>query len=219
MFNKRRLIMKVRNVFGIFVAISLVLMCGGSAWATNVVSGSLWHVPEATSQNAIPANVPGTTPEVTFDVNSPLNFSGTSTTVGTWLSSGSAFNITENTSGTLASLMDDGNKGTLVEFQGFVTVANGQTFMVTHDDGLTLVIGGLDLGFSPGPTAPITTTITYTGPSGNFPFQLVYGECCGGPAVLQIDLPFTNRVPEPASILMVLTGIVGVIGYGWRRMK
>jgi hypothetical protein len=89
------------------------------------------------------------------------------------------FNIVENTPGTLASLMDNGTQGTLLNFTGSVTVTNGQMFTVTHDDGLTLIIGGTNLGFNPGPTAPIISTATYTGPSGTFPFQLVYAECCG----------------------------------------
>jgi hypothetical protein len=186
--------------------------------AANVASGSLWHVSEATSQNAIPSNVPATTPDVTFDVNSPFNFSGTSTTVGSWLASSAAFNISENTAGTLASLMDNGTQGTFVQFLGNVTVTNGQTFTVTHDDGLTLVIGGLNLGFNPGPTAPVVTTITYTGPSGNFPFQLVYGECCGGPAVLQVELPFTAAIPEPETYAMLLAGL-GLLGFMARRRR
>jgi hypothetical protein len=177
----------------------------------NVITGNLWHVPEALTLNAIPANVPGTTPDVVFDVNSPMNFFGTSVSVGTWLSNGSAFNIVENTPGTLASLMDDGIVGTMLEFTGFVTVTNGQNFTVTHDDGITLIIGGLDLGFSPGPTAPITSIATYTGPSGTFPFQLVYAECCGGPAVLQIDLPFSNiETPEPGMLGLLGLGLLGV---------
>jgi hypothetical protein len=179
----------------------------GSANAANTIDGSLWHVPEATANAATVANVPGTTPDVTFQVNSPFNFSGDSVSVGTWLGSSSAFNIVENTSGTLASRMDDGTDttGTLVDFKGFVSVVNGQTFTVTHDDGLSLIIGGVDLGFDSGPTAPTTTTETYTGPTGNFPFELVYGECCGGPAVLQVDLPFSNTpVPEGGSTFAML---------------
>jgi hypothetical protein len=187
----------------------------------NTISGSLWHVPEATSQNAIPANVPLSTPDVTFDVNSPFNFFGTSVSVGTWLGNGSAFNIVQNTAGTLASLMDNGAQGTLLKFTGFVTVNSGDMFTVTHDDGLTLIIGGLNLGFNPGPTAPTVNTATYTGPSGTFAFELVYGECCGGPAVLQVDLPFSNTpVPEGgATIAMLGLALIGLLGFAHRTAK
>jgi hypothetical protein len=197
----------------------VALACFGTTQA-NVITGNLWHVAEATAQNAIVANVPATTPGVTFDVNSPLNFSATDATVATWLSSGSAFNIIESTSGTLASLMDNGSLGTLLSFAGFVTVTNGQVFSVTHDDGLTLIIGGLDLGFNPGPTAPVVSNATYTGPSGTFPFQLVYGECCGGPAVLAVDLPFSNipSAPEPATVALIGVGLAG-LGLERRRRK
>jgi hypothetical protein len=165
---------------GLFLStVLLAVACAGLAHA-NTITGSLFHVSEATSQNAIPANVPGGTPDVMFDVNSPFNFSGTNVTVSAWLASSGAFNIIQNTPGTLASLMDNGSVGTLVNFTGNVSVTNGQTFTVTHDDGLTLIIGGINLGFDPGPTAPVTTLATYSGPTGNFPFQLVYAECCGG---------------------------------------
>lgn len=126
--------------------------------------------------------------------NSPLDFSGYGATVSTWLANGGAFNISQNTAGTLSSFMDNGGVGTLVNFSGVVSVTSGEQFTVAHDDGLTLIINGLDLGFDTGPTAPVTSTATYTGPSGNFPFQLVYGECCGGDAVLQVDLPSRSRL-------------------------
>jgi hypothetical protein len=94
-------------------------------------------------------------------------------------------------------------------------------FTVTHDDGLTLIIGGIDLGFNPGPTAPTVNTATYTGPSGTFAFELVYGECCGGPAVLQVDLPFSNTpVPEGgATIAMLGLALIGLLGFAHRTAK
>ena len=188
------------------------------AQAVNVVTGNLWHVSEAVSQNAIVANVPGTAADVTFSVNSPFNFSASGATVSAWLASSAAFNIVENTAGTLASLMDNGTFGTLLSFTGQVSVTNGEQFTVTHDDGLTLIIGGLDLGFNPGPTSPQISTATYTGPTGTFAFQLVYGECCGGPAVLQVDLPFTAAVPEPETYALMLAGL-GALGFVSRRRR
>jgi hypothetical protein len=114
--------------------------------------------------------------------------------------------------------MSDGVTGSILYFTGFVTVTNGQTFTVTHDDGLTLIIGGLDLGFGSGPTPPVTSIATYTGPSGTFPFQLVYGECCSGDAVLQVDLPFSSTpgIPEPTTIGLLAIGLAGL---GFRRMS
>ena len=210
-----------KSILSIVVLAVLALGCLGTAQAdpVNVITGDLWRVPDGTAANAIPANVPATAPDVTFDVNSPLSFSGTP--IQTFLNSGGAFNITENTPGTLTSLISDGITGTLIQFTGFVTVTNGQTFTVTHDDGLTLIIGGVDLGFNPGPTAPITTVATYSGPSGTFPFQLVYGECCRGSAVLQVDLPFSNvgggAVPEPASLTLVGCGFLAMKGFAQRK--
>lgn len=200
-------------------SMALALLFVGVVQA-NVISGSLWHVPEAVVNNingAIPANVPGTTPDVTFSVNSPFNFSATNDTVGNWLASSSAFNIIQNTAGTLTSLMDDGVTGTIVDFKGSVTVTNGQTFTVTHDDGLTLIIGGMTVVGVPAPTPPITTTVTYTGPTGTFAFELVYSECCGGPAVLQIDLPLSNA-PEPATLALLGLGFAAA-GFARRRKQ
>ena len=137
---------------GLFLSTVLLgVACAGLAHA-NTITGSLYRVTDAASQDAIPGNVPAGTADVTFSVNSPFNFSATDATINAWLASSGAFDIVENTPGTLSSRMDNGTTGTLVNFVGNVSVANGQQFTVTHDDGLTLIIGALDLGFNPGPT-------------------------------------------------------------------
>ncbi len=41
--------------------------------------------------------------------------------------------------------MDNGTTGSILEFTGTVSVTTGETFTVTHDDGLTLTIGGLSV--------------------------------------------------------------------------
>jgi len=212
--------MRVRTKLSFFATAALAVLGLAPAAQAAAISGGLWHVSEAASQNAVPANVPASAPDVSFSVNSPFNFSGTSTTVGNWLASSAAFNVAENTAGALTSPMDNGSQGTIVRFTGFVTVTSGQTFTVTHDDGLSLIIGSTDLGFNPGPTSPTVSTATYTGPSGNFPFDLVYGECCGGPAVLQIDLPFSDvRVPDSGSTLAMLGLMVGGMAAFRRRQQ
>ena len=202
----------------LYAATALALLAMSSAQAANVASGKLWKVPEAIAKNAILSNVPVTPADVTFDVNAPFNFSsGGGYSVLNFLNSSSAFNIV-GSAGTLSSQLDAAGTGTLMYFTGMVTVTTGQVFSVTHDDGLTLIIGGLNLGFNPAPTAPVTSFITYTGASGNLPFQLVYGECCGAPAVLQVDLPFTAAVPEPQTYALMLGGL-GLVGFMARRRK
>ena len=92
---------------------AIAASAGGSIAHGNLITGDLWHVPDAVARNAIPANVPGTTPDVTFDVNSPLNFT-TPGTVQTFLNSGGAFNLVENTPGTLASILSNGVTSTIL---------------------------------------------------------------------------------------------------------
>ncbi len=162
-----------------------------------LINGELW---EGGTGYAI---VPSGAPDVTFTVNSPLNFDSQGTslsgpgyfyTVGSWLGTGGATIVTG------ASHAGDSINPIVVRFTGLVSVTSGQQFTVAHDDGLTLTIGSTTVINAAGPTSPTVTTATYTGPSGNLPFELVYGEGWGPPAVLKVDLPFSN-VPEPTTVL------------------
>ncbi|MCU0804304.1 MAG: PEP-CTERM sorting domain-containing protein [Burkholderiales bacterium] len=207
--------MKRTSISLVTAALAVALGLGAAvAHAAPIVSGSVWLVSSGAASNAIPANVPGTTPDVTFQAPSdPLFFDSrvgsNSYNLGNFLATGGAFNIVENTPGALANTTNDH----LYQFVGQVSVTNGQQFGVLHDDGLTLIIGGLTVISAPGPTAPILTTATYTGPSGTFAFQLVYGECCGAPAALRVNLPLISPpadIPEPASLALLSIGLLGV---------
>jgi hypothetical protein len=206
-------------ILGVGVLAVAALLASTPARAT--VMGSAYFVPEAEAMNAVIGFAHGAA-NATFTAPTPLNFdSGAAAngyTLGGFLATGGAAGVT-GTAADLARALDNGTSGTMFDFLGTVTVTNGQTFTVTHDDGLQLEIGALLVIDVPGPTAPITTTVPYTGPSGNLPFELVYGECCGAPAVLNISLPLVTPAPEPGSLALLGSALAGLGAVLRRRRK
>jgi hypothetical protein len=195
--------LKHKLMFGAAVLLTALSVAGSAS--ANVATGSIWENDSTGASDATPANVPSTTPDVTFSVTTPIDFtSGSLYTIGEFLSSGGASVLTG--AGELGNTLDN----TIFNFTGNVSVTTGETFTVGHDDGLTLVIGGLHVIDEPGPTGFVTTTETYTGPSGTLPFQLVYGECCGAPGDLSISLPLNGSTPEPSTWVMVVLGFAGL---------
>jgi PEP-CTERM motif len=172
--------------------------------------------------------------DATFSIPSPTNSACTGTFAGDTLCFSSAVTngytlggfigssggtVLTGSSAALSHNLDN----TVFEFTGSVTVTNGEMFQAGHDDGLQLQIGSDMVINAPGPTGFTTTPATYTGPSGTFSFDLVYGECCGAPAYLGIALPFESpppSVPEPSTLALWAAGLLGLAwAVGRRRSR
>jgi hypothetical protein len=146
---------------------------------------------------------PGST--LCFKYNDPIG-SAPNTTLAGFLASGGATILSDpaNLAGTPGSLAN-----TVFEFTGIVTVTKNQLVQVLHDDGLQLQIGSQILPLTSNATAPVLEPVTYTGDTGTFPFDLVYGECCGGQADLVVSLPLFPSfslpgTPDPQNVSQLL---------------
>ncbi|HEY2752078.1 PEPxxWA-CTERM sorting domain-containing protein, partial [Phenylobacterium sp.] len=205
----------MRKVLLGLAASSAILVAGAANAAVTV---QYWVNQTAVAQNATIANVTGLgTPSGTGSV-STFNFSTSNspgTSIDTWLG------ISTGINGSHA--LDN----TVFLFTGSTFLHAGvNNYTIEHDDGVQLSVGGIS-GFplnAPGPTPPESTAFSITAPSaGNYSFTLSYGECCEGPAVLQIlpgagATPFGSPTPEPATWGLMLAGF-GAMGAALRSRR
>ncbi len=198
-----------------------VLVVAGTASAT-AYSGVAYCDESAVSSNTptlatLPAAIPGGTECATFTF-SAINFSGDAPgayNLGGFLNSnGTASGITYLNGFTGSSNLDD----TLWVFTGSANFTTGQVFNVAHDDGTNMYVNGVNVLSAPGPTAPVVSTFTYTAASGNFGFQFIYTECCAGTADYKTTLvPPVVGTPEPGTLVLLFSGMLGVVGTIRRR--
>ena len=202
-------------------------------WGTMDVQ--VWVAPGSAIAQ-LPHPVPNAVPTYSFNYTGDLNFvnpnpNGGSNTFGDFFNiySSGITNFLSHKAGVssttdfLAQLMSvpnglGNNNGTcttactFMHFSGNFT--NGMWFeTVTSDDGSSLYMNGVNVVSMPQPQSPNSKTGVNTASSGTF--DLVYIEANGSPA----ELVVTGATPEPGSLLLLGTGLLGLAVFVLRRAK
>jgi hypothetical protein len=92
------------------------------------------------------------------------------------------------------------------------------TVTITHDDGAVVLVNGVAEYTNTAPQSASSHTFTFSGLAGQT-VDILYDECCGGPATLIANIPPGVAVPEPTSIVLFGSVMVGVVTALRRRQS
>ncbi len=209
--------MKLKKIALTFGALALL---ASTAFAGSTVTGQGYFVSNAEAGN-IPEDF-GTLPAAnfTFNVGYTMNFTagGNHYSNNDFMNSGGASNIMDISGRSLNDAMSDNSTyGTIYQFTGTAYFVNGQSYSISHDDGVIAYVGSTKEIDSPLDQSEHTSCFTWLGATGNQSFDFLYGECCGAPAVFQTTL--AAPTPEPGSMLLFGTGLLSLAGFARRKFN
>ena len=152
-----------------------------------------------------------------------LNFStsGPNDTIGDFFSSSLGSSNTFNAV-TLGTTISTSNFGLTTIFVFTGSTASVLGGVITHDDGMSLYDGvGYSNTVASAPYPVVATPTVYSGLTG--PWQLIYAEANGLPAVLNFDIRTEEAPPPttplPAALPLFATGIGGLGLLSWRKKR
>ena len=163
----------------------------------------------------------------------PINYNDTSAnTIPGFFASDTPAALTPATCTSTACTTNPLSLGSFAQatvFRFTFTETTAETFSATHDDGISLFVAGTEtttctIASCPGDLLPtsaaqFTTAVTDSVSIGPGTYDLWYSEAAGLPAVLQATSTPAVAAPEPASLTLLGSALVGVGWFVGRRRK